>query len=73
MLYEVITQKCVACHKADDVHKNQLGPRCDQCHTERDWKQTGFDHAQSRFPLLGRHLVVKCESCHKAATYRDVV
>jgi hypothetical protein len=71
-LYEVkLEQKCVACHKADDVHKNQLGPKCDQCHTERDWKQTGFEHAQSRFPLLGRHLVVKCESCHKAATYRD--
>jgi hypothetical protein len=71
-LYEdKLERQCVACHKDDDVHKNQLGPKCDQCHFEDDWKRTGFDHSRSRFPLLGQHLVVKCDDCHKAATYRD--
>ncbi|QID17410.1 cytochrome C [Nitrogeniibacter mangrovi] len=71
-LYEVkLEQTCVSCHKTDDVHKGQLGARCDQCHAEDDWKRTGFDHGRSRFPLLGRHQVARCADCHKAATYRD--
>jgi len=62
---------CVACHKKDDVHKGTLGTSCGNCHTERDWKQTRFDHSKTRFPLLGKHQKVECKACHKTAVYRS--
>jgi hypothetical protein len=62
---------CLACHKKDDVHKGQLGDKCEQCHSAQDWKQTTFSHARTRFPLLGRHLVVECKKCHATAQYKD--
>jgi hypothetical protein len=30
---------CVSCHRRDDAHDGQFGPRCDQCHTTTDWKK----------------------------------
>ena len=38
---------------------------------DRDWKVPRFDHAQTRFPLLGKHLPVKCADCHKSARYKE--
>ncbi len=61
---------CVACHKRDDVHKATLGTSCGNCHTDRDWKQTRFDHSKTRFPLLGKHQKVECKACHKTAVFR---
>ena len=61
---------CVACHRRDDRHKGALGESCGDCHTERNWKDTKFDHDKTRFPLLGRHSRAKCESCHRDADYR---
>ena len=55
---------CIACHKKDDKHKNTLGEKCAQCHVERSWKETRFDHAATRFPLAGKHANVKCADCH---------
>lgn len=73
-LYGVkIATTCVACHKANDPHKGQLGPQCESCHNESSWKKNvEFDHELSRFPLLGRHQNVPCASCHKSRAYRDV-
>lgn len=62
---------CAACHAKDDPHRQQLGPQCESCHNERDWRQTRFDHNRSRFPLLGRHAAVQCRSCHASAQYKD--
>ena len=62
---------CYACHKKDDKHEGQLGQRCNDCHGELDWKKTRFDHARSRFPLLGKHLMVECKSCHATPRYKD--
>lgn len=59
--------QCVQCHKADDPHKGILGPTCESCHVERGWKQTTFDHAKTKFPLLDRHLNVECLTCHTTA------
>jgi len=62
---------CIACHRKDDKHQGTLGVSCGDCHTERNWKETRFDHDKTRFPLRGKHDVVKCDSCHKSAVFRD--
>ena len=62
---------CFACHKKDDKHEGQQGTKCDSCHNDRDWKTTSFDHRQSRFPLLGKHVAVKCVECHTTPRYKD--
>lgn len=64
---------CVDCHRQDDRHKGSLGNECGGCHTENRWTETArFDHARTRYPLLGRHVGVACNACHKpgAASYR---
>lgn len=63
---------CYSCHKGDDKHKQSLGRDCAACHTERDWKErVRFDHALTRFPLLGKHVEAKCEACHKSAVFKE--
>lgn len=62
---------CLACHKKDDVHKGQLGEKCEQCHSAQDWTRTTFNHGRTRFPLLGGHMLVECKKCHTTAQYKD--
>lgn len=62
---------CHSCHRAADKHAGQLGTQCESCHTDRDWKTTRFDHARSRFPLLGRHLTAACKDCHQTPRFKD--
>lgn len=69
--YRDTPRDCVSCHKKDDKHEGQLGTKCESCHGDRDWKVPRFDHAATRFPLVGKHLPVKCEDCHKTARYKD--
>lgn len=60
-------QNCVACHEEDDIHKGSRGPNCESCHTPLGWAQVTFDHNKdTRFPLVGQHERVACESCHGA-------
>ena len=76
-VFKGLKQECSTCHK--DVHG--FGPRksqkmgylnqCTVCHTDdrHDWKTQGkFDHnVHTRYPIEGKHVGVKCESCHKLA------
>ncbi len=63
---------CYSCHKKDDKHKGSYGEKCETCHGERDWKTITFDHTlHTKYPLFGRHIGVKCESCHKGNLYKD--
>ncbi len=63
---------CIDCHQKDDKHKGTLGRQCADCHVERGWKDPPrFDHAKSRFPLLGGHVHVECKLCHADALYRQ--
>jgi len=58
---------CASCHK-DDQHKGRLGaaPKCETCHDTSGWSHWRFDHArQTKFPLVGAHESVACETCHK--------
>lgn len=62
---------CHTCHKADDKHKGNLGNTCQNCHTEKDWKETRFDHSKTRFNLLGKHTDTACKDCHANERYKN--
>lgn len=55
---------CAGCH--GDVHQQQLGDRCLDCHQQRNWQASGqiAEHARTRFPLFGAHAVMTCDRCH---------
>lgn len=56
---------CASCHAKDDVHKQRLGPPCEQCHNARTWKDGAFDHnVRSAFKLVLKHAQLKCLACH---------
>lgn len=70
--YAGTPRDCVSCHRTDDVHKGHHGPRCESCHTEQDWKTITFRHERdTRYPLLGRHRPLDCQSCHRAPLYNE--
>jgi hypothetical protein len=61
---------CLSCHKKDDKHKGQFGPKCETCHNDRVWKEITFDHDRdTKYPLRGKHNKVKCEDCHTGNLY----
>ncbi|MBK9323428.1 MAG: hypothetical protein IPM97_10900 [Bdellovibrionaceae bacterium] len=64
-LYPDLKQKqCLSCHQ--DYHQGQLSTKCADCHNEKKWKPTSFNHdMQSDFPLKYKHAEVKCSECHK--------
>jgi len=69
--YRQAPTKCNGCHERDDKHKGSLGTDCASCHEEKDWKTTHFDHGKTHFPLLGKHIDVKCKDCHLLESYKD--
>lgn len=72
-LYRVrLSSDCYSCHKKDDKHKESLGKDCGSCHSERDWKEPPkFNHDQTSFPLLGKHVGTECKDCHKSAMFKE--
>jgi hypothetical protein len=51
-----------------------MGPECDTCHTPESWtnRREAFRlHFRTRFPLLGAHAGLDCESCHRGAQPRE--
>jgi Doubled CXXCH motif (Paired_CXXCH_1) len=57
--------ECASCHAKVDAHAGKLGPSCGRCHDSNDWKtKVSFDHALTRFPLIGKHAVAQCTACH---------
>ena len=68
--YRDAPSSCNGCHKKDDKHKGSLGSDCAQCHSEKDWKATSFDHDKTSYKLLGKHADVKCASCHIGNVYK---
>ena len=63
--------ECIDCHKDDDVHKKELGTDCKDCHSEKSWTKTGFDHNKTKFKLKGKHKEADCLGCHVTETYTD--
>lgn len=65
-----VKSTCISCHKSDDKHKGQEGDKCEDCHNSKSWKDAKFDHAKSKFPLLGKHFQVDCKKCHLTAEFK---
>ena len=53
----------------------ELALACSQCHTPESWRpmrtDAPFDHSQTRFPLAGRHVAVRCVECHHALAFKS--
>lgn len=60
-----LEQDCVACH--EDVHQNTLSTNdCASCHsTETFTPAEYFDHDDTEYPLIGKHIDVECIECHQ--------
>ncbi|MBP6630856.1 MAG: hypothetical protein KBG28_22980 [Kofleriaceae bacterium] len=70
-VYADTPKECSAagCHAEDDAHKGRLGRQCDKCHLESG--EMIFNHnTQSRYPLEGKHLEVRCADCHPSVTFK---
>lgn len=64
----VPSAQCSSCH--GDPHRGRLSPRCADCHNTTGFKDVGrkdFNHALTRYPLLGKHATVSCDQCHGAS------
>jgi hypothetical protein len=72
-IFEVeLLTACNDCHAEDDPHEGEQGIVCKDCHNESSWQDdVFFDHDLTRFPLLGSHAEVECESCHETHVFRD--
>jgi len=66
--YRQAPKLCNDCHKKDDQekgHRGGLGEKCETCHNEKGWKNSSFDHDDTKFPLRDKHKDAKCDTCHK--------
>ncbi len=69
---EELDKDCIGCHVGDDVHKEEQGKLCNDCHNETGWaKKIIFEHDMTAFPLLGLHAVAPCEECHLTQMFND--
>lgn len=69
-----LADTCASCH-VDSHEPLGSGPEgastCDACHSQDSWLPSAYDverhNRESSFALLGAHVVVACESCHRPA------
>lgn len=61
--------------QAQDSPHGPLSVACDQCHDTGSWKVLAsgmkFKHAQTGFPLEGRHTQVACRQCHTTLKFSE--
>ena len=62
---------CIDCHKDDDIHKNELGDQCADCHNPKAWTSDQFDHDKTDFKLKHAHKQVACDLCHVENRFKD--
>lgn len=65
--------RCASCHL--DVHEARLGADCARCHNAASWSVFDLDeiHTSTRYPVMGRHAQVDCQSCHPTMPQGDMV
>ncbi|MEW5981936.1 MAG: hypothetical protein AB1806_06150, partial [Acidobacteriota bacterium] len=66
--FKTLPRACAACHT--DVHLGQVGTACEACHRidAASFGTSTFTHANSAYPLTGRHESVECRRCHRPET-----
>ena len=65
--------ECHDCHS--DIHSGQFAAACSDCHTPDGWLDPAAMqryHSITRFPLVGVHAELDCQSCHAAGRYADL-
>lgn len=60
---------CESCHIEDEPHEKTMGSNCGDCHKPTDWLEAKFDHDDTEYPLLGKHLEAACLDCHEDRTF----
>lgn len=68
--YRDASHTCISCHKKKDIHKEELGKKCDNCHEAGGWSKTKYDHSKTKFPLKDKHQDVNCVACHPDQAYK---
>lgn len=70
--------KCSDCHA--DVHHGSFAQTCQSCHNTSGWKRvsvgglnSSFDHAKTKFLLVGKHQGVDCLQCHQNGDFKKAV
>ncbi len=69
--YRVKRYECINCHEKDDLHKERMGAKCNNCHIEASWQPAFFNHKKTDFPLRANHANVSCTSCHVNQRYAN--
>ena len=65
--YLGLGNECNSCHS--DYHQGTLGSSCSKCHGQEAFKPAvNFNHANTKFPLVGKHQTVECSKCHSTET-----
>lgn len=59
-----LTGTCTSCHT--DVHRGELGPRCDSCHSPSTFHLASFTHPRFAEFFGGSHETVACAKCHSS-------
>jgi hypothetical protein len=55
---------CKPCHTSAHPAKF-VDKTCKSCHNAEGWRVvTAVNHAETRYPLVGKHLTVGCDKCH---------
>src|ERR1700722_1616429 len=66
---------CVDCHT--DPHRGEFKTTCESCHNTSGWQNVTmsdeFDHSKTKFPLLGAHIKVGCDSCHVGGDFHKAI
>jgi hypothetical protein len=66
--------RCVDCHRDEDVHRGALGEECHDCHNPNGWNFWQFDHAASTdFALTGAHGKLGCRDCHRKPAHEAAI
>ena len=62
--FSAVRRECLSCHT--DVHEAKLGSECVRCHSPSRWEifDTEEHHRDTRCPVMGRHNLIDCGSCH---------
>jgi hypothetical protein len=61
-----LTTPCASCHA--DVHRAELGSRCETCHTTAGFRLPAYTHPRLPEFFAGQHAGVSCERCHGPQT-----
>ncbi len=64
--------ECNTCHM--DIHQNQFGSTCEECHNTRDWDMSRWNknHIHTLFQIDGAHAALDCQDCH-GLNFRNMV